>query len=106
MFDYASRYGEAQIELAQWLKEGKLKRRFHIEQGLENCPKHLNGLFTGVNTGKMYGYMFRPAFYLSTDLFASTIGWYKSLPWSPADCNFYTLVIWPSQNRTFDVDLF
>lgn len=53
VFDYASRYGEAQTELAQWLKEGKLKRRFHIEQGLEKCPKHLNGLFTGVNTGKM-----------------------------------------------------
>ncbi|KAG8954424.1 hypothetical protein FRC04_011751 [Tulasnella sp. 424] len=55
VFDYASRYGEAQRDLAQWLKEGKLKRRFHVEQGLENCPKHLNGIFTGVNTGKMYG---------------------------------------------------
>ncbi|KAG9051539.1 hypothetical protein FS837_004049 [Tulasnella sp. UAMH 9824] len=53
VFDYVSRYEEARTELAQWLKEGKLKRRFHIEQGLENCPKHLNGLFAGVNTGKM-----------------------------------------------------
>jgi NADPH-dependent curcumin reductase CurA len=35
------------------MAEGKLKRRFHIEEGLEKCPEHLNHLFEGKNTGRM-----------------------------------------------------
>lgn len=53
VFNYESRYNEARVELAKWLAEGKLKRKFHIEDGLEHAPKHLQSLFDGKNTGKM-----------------------------------------------------
>jgi len=53
IFDYEKRYIEAYKDLGQWTKEGKLKYRFHVERGLEQCPQHLVNLFKGVNTGKM-----------------------------------------------------
>lgn len=52
-FDYANRFEEAVQEMAQWIKEGKLKRKFHIVEGLEKCPEYLNLLYTGGNTGKL-----------------------------------------------------
>ncbi|OSD06614.1 alcohol dehydrogenase [Trametes coccinea BRFM310] len=53
VFDYAKRYPEAQRELASMLKDGSLKRKFHIVKGLENAPDALNLLFSGGNTGKL-----------------------------------------------------
>ncbi|CDO70644.1 hypothetical protein BN946_scf184756.g10 [Trametes cinnabarina] len=53
VFDYAKRYPEAQRELAEMLREGSLKRKFHIVKGLENAPEALNLLFSGGNTGKL-----------------------------------------------------
>ncbi|KAI0649071.1 alcohol dehydrogenase [Trametes meyenii] len=53
VFDYADRYAEALHEIGSWLKDGSLKRRFHIVQGLQNAPDALNLLFTGGNTGKL-----------------------------------------------------
>ncbi|KAI0775169.1 alcohol dehydrogenase [Trametes elegans] len=53
VFDYADRYPEALRDLASWLKDGSLKRRFHVVQGLQNAPEALNMLFTGGNTGKL-----------------------------------------------------
>lgn len=65
VFDYAKRYGEAEEDMARWMKEGKLARKFHIvgdqldakarEEGksLDECPKALNDLFAGKNVGKM-----------------------------------------------------
>jgi NADPH-dependent curcumin reductase CurA len=53
VLDYKEKYADARKELGEWLAEGKLKRRFHIEEGLEKCPEHLNRLFEGKNTGKM-----------------------------------------------------
>ncbi|KAK4696644.1 hypothetical protein P7C70_g8343, partial [Phenoliferia sp. Uapishka_3] len=52
VFDYASRYHEADADLAQWVDEGKLKVRESRLVGLENCVKGLMGLFEGENTGK------------------------------------------------------
>ena len=43
---------EAIHELAKWLMEGKIKHREDIQEGIENCPKTLNRLFTGENKGK------------------------------------------------------
>ena len=40
-------------QLAQWVKEGKIKTTETIEHGFENLPKALLGLFKGKNTGKM-----------------------------------------------------
>lgn len=53
-FDYIHRYGEAQKELAKWVKEGKLKRKYHIVDGLENAPSALPLLYNGGNTGKLW----------------------------------------------------
>lgn len=53
VFDYKERYGEAEKEMAQWIAEGKLKRRETVLYGLENCVKGLQGIFQGANTGKM-----------------------------------------------------
>ncbi|HVO99650.1 MAG TPA: NADP-dependent oxidoreductase [Bryobacteraceae bacterium] len=50
--DYAPRFGEALVEMAGWLREGKLKYREDIIDGFENMPKAFIGLFHGDNTGK------------------------------------------------------
>ncbi|KAF8508529.1 hypothetical protein BU17DRAFT_56720 [Hysterangium stoloniferum] len=54
VFDYADRYDSAIQEMARWIDEGKLKRKFHIVEGLEKCPEYMNILFSGGNTGKLY----------------------------------------------------
>lgn len=53
IFDYVSRFPEAQAEMARWLAEGRIKHREDIVQGLENAPTALLRLFTGANTGKL-----------------------------------------------------
>ena len=53
-FDYASRYPEARKDIAAWLKDGSLKRRFHVIKGLQNAPEAINLLYSGGNTGKLY----------------------------------------------------
>lgn len=52
VFEYASRYKEAIIEMAQWLRDGKLTYRETIAEGLENAPAAFIGLFQGENIGK------------------------------------------------------
>ncbi|KAI9032137.1 zinc-binding dehydrogenase [Hyaloraphidium curvatum] len=53
LFDYAKRYGEGRKQLAQWLREGKLKNRDTVVKGLQNAPEALVQLFAGANVGKM-----------------------------------------------------
>jgi NADPH-dependent curcumin reductase len=53
VFDYASRYKEAAMEMAGWMAAGKLKSREDIAEGLENFPETLQKLFKGENTGKL-----------------------------------------------------
>lgn len=50
--DYAPRFGQALPELAQWVKEGKLKYREQFEEGIENAPRAFLGMLAGKNTGK------------------------------------------------------
>lgn len=52
-FDYAKQYPEALANLGQWLAEGKLKRKFHIVEGIEGAPQALPLLYNGGNTGKL-----------------------------------------------------
>lgn len=53
VFDYADKYAAARKELAQWLSEGKLKRKETIiKGGITNAEGALVGLFEGKNTGK------------------------------------------------------
>jgi NADPH-dependent curcumin reductase CurA len=53
VFDYAPRYPDAVREMAGWMKEGKLKSREHIVDGLQTFPETLQMLFSGENTGKL-----------------------------------------------------
>ncbi|HTZ69323.1 MAG TPA: NADP-dependent oxidoreductase [Acetobacteraceae bacterium] len=53
VFNYASRYAEGMQHLAAWLREGKLKSREDIVEGLETFPETLLKLFSGENFGKL-----------------------------------------------------
>lgn len=53
VFDYADRYAEAVMQMAQWMGEGKLKTREDIVEGIEAFPDALLKLFNGENTGKL-----------------------------------------------------
>lgn len=53
VFDYEDQYAAARKELAQWLSEGKLKRKETIVKGgILKAEEALVGLFEGRNTGK------------------------------------------------------
>ncbi|KIV86145.1 hypothetical protein PV11_01779 [Exophiala sideris] len=54
VFDYAKEYPRALKDLAQWLSEGKIKRKETIVKGgLEEAEYALRDLYNGVNTGKL-----------------------------------------------------
>jgi len=52
LFDWMERYGEAVVQLAQWVREGRLKYREDILDGLEQAPGAIAGLYRGENLGK------------------------------------------------------
>ena len=51
--DYAARFSEGVMQLAQWLAAGKLKYAETIVEGFENTPQAFIGLFTGDNLVKV-----------------------------------------------------
>ena len=53
VFDYADRYPQAIAELAGYLKDGRMKSREDVVDGLENFPEALAKLFSGGNFGKL-----------------------------------------------------
>jgi NADPH-dependent curcumin reductase CurA len=53
VFDYADRYHIGVAALAGWMKDGKIKSKEDVVQGLENFPSALNMLFEGKNFGKL-----------------------------------------------------
>jgi NADPH-dependent curcumin reductase CurA len=53
VFDYAPRYKEGAMQLGQWLKEGKMVSKEHVEEGIDNFPEVLAMLFKGENFGKL-----------------------------------------------------
>lgn len=55
------RFDEAFDHLRRWGAEGKLVHRETVFEGLESCVEALNGLFTGVNVGKMLVKVGEPA---------------------------------------------
>lgn len=52
VFDYLDRYPEGLKQLAAWMKEGKIRYREDIVDGLENTPKAFLRLLSGDNFGK------------------------------------------------------
>ncbi len=53
VFDFAPKYGEAARQMGQWMKEGKLKSREDIHEGIENFHATFERLFTGEKKGKL-----------------------------------------------------
>jgi hypothetical protein len=52
VFDWADRYPEGLVQMATWIKEGKIKYREDVIEGIENMPTAMLRLFTGQNFGK------------------------------------------------------
>jgi NADPH:quinone reductase len=52
VFQYAPRYSEGLTQLADWLREGKLRYREQFVDGIENAPRAFIGMLQGKNTGK------------------------------------------------------
>jgi NADPH-dependent curcumin reductase len=53
VFDYADRYHLAVAEMAGYLKEGRMKSKEDVVQGLDTFPETLMKLFRGENFGKL-----------------------------------------------------
>jgi len=51
--DYGHRYGEFASQMGAWLKEGRIKFREDLVDGLENAPQAFIGLLEGRNFGKL-----------------------------------------------------
>jgi len=52
VWDYEHRYEEALAKLAPWVRDGRLKFREEILEGLESAPDAIAGLYRGENQGK------------------------------------------------------
>lgn len=52
IWDYEHRYEEAVVRLAAWVRDGRLRYREEILQGLEQAPDSIAGLYRGENLGK------------------------------------------------------
>ncbi len=52
VFDYAARFPEAAIKMADWIKAGRLLYREDITEGFETLPEAFIGLFRGENFGR------------------------------------------------------
>ena len=51
-FDFVERYAEARDKLARWVKDGTIRYREDILDGIENAPGAIAGLYRGDNVGK------------------------------------------------------
>ena len=52
VFDYGSQFGDFITDMSGWLRDGQVKYREDITDGLENAPRELIGLLRGENFGK------------------------------------------------------
>ena len=52
VFHYANRYREGLSQLTQWYRDGKLKHRETVADGIENAITAFLGMLRGENTGK------------------------------------------------------
>jgi NADPH-dependent curcumin reductase CurA len=51
--DFAARQGDFLRDVSAWLREGRIKYREDVVEGIENAPRALIGLLRGENFGKM-----------------------------------------------------
>jgi len=53
VFDHNDRYAAFQRDMSGWVREGKVRYREEVIEGLENAPRGLMGLLQGENFGKL-----------------------------------------------------
>ena len=53
VFQFAARHDEGRMRMAQWIREGKVKYKEDVVEGLENAPKAFIGMMRGANFGKL-----------------------------------------------------
>jgi NADPH-dependent curcumin reductase CurA len=51
--DHFDRFKQFATDMGGWLREGKVRDRETVVEGIENAPAAFMGLFSGENTGKM-----------------------------------------------------
>ena len=51
-YEILAKKGEGLKQMAEWIKEGKVKYREDVVQGLENTPKAFMRMLNGENKGK------------------------------------------------------
>ena len=52
VFQFADRYAEGMQQMAEWIKQGKIKYREEFAEGIENTPRAFIEMLNGKNTGK------------------------------------------------------
>ena len=50
--DFVDRFGAAEAQLVQWIKEGRIAYREEMHEGIEHAPGSLQRLYSGENNGK------------------------------------------------------
>jgi NADPH-dependent curcumin reductase CurA len=53
VFDFAALEGKFQSEVGAWVRDGRIRYREDIRDGLENAPEAFMGLLGGANFGKL-----------------------------------------------------
>ncbi len=53
VFHFANRYEEGRRRISRWIKEGKMKYKEDVVEGIENAPTAFIGLMRGENFGKL-----------------------------------------------------
>lgn len=52
IFDHADHFDDAYRDLAGWLRDGRLRYREDVLEGIERAPDAIAGLYRGENLGK------------------------------------------------------
>ncbi len=53
VWDFSTRYEDFIRDVSGWVREGRIKYREDVVEGLENAPRALIGLLRGENFGKL-----------------------------------------------------
>jgi NADPH-dependent curcumin reductase CurA len=59
-YEFESKRAQFLEDMKNWIRQGRLKYRTTILQGIDEAPAALIGLFTGANTGKMVVQLAKP----------------------------------------------
>jgi NADPH-dependent curcumin reductase CurA len=51
--DFVGRYGDFMHDVSAWVRDGRIKYREDVVEGLKNAPRTFIGLLRGENFGKL-----------------------------------------------------